>query len=82
MAPRYKFVELSTVTDETLEQAVNEWVQRGWELDDIRFVVTEHSRRPAMAFVSFTREDVAAELAGADDPGAPRVIAAPDNDVE
>ena len=30
MALEYKFVELSIVTDETLEEAVNEWVARGW----------------------------------------------------
>ncbi len=54
---RYKFVELSTVTDESLESAVNEWVARGWQLEGIRFVTTEASRRPAMAFISFTRED-------------------------
>jgi hypothetical protein len=52
----YKFVELSTVTDDMLEKVVNEWVGQGWTLDTIRFVVTEHSKRPAMAFVSFTRE--------------------------
>jgi hypothetical protein len=52
----YKFVELSTVTDDMLEKTVNEWVSQGWTLDTIRFVVTEHSKRPAMAFVSFTRE--------------------------
>jgi hypothetical protein len=57
MALRYKFVELSTVTDETLEAAVNEWVARGWELDGIRFVTTEASRRPAMAFISLTRNE-------------------------
>lgn len=76
MALRYKFVELSTVTDETLEATVNEWVAEGWELDDIRFVVTEHSRRPAMAFVSFVRKtrDPAGET--------PQVLAALDNDVE
>lgn len=55
MALVYKFVELSPVTDETLEACVNEWVAKGWELDAIRFVVTEHSRRPGMAFVSLTR---------------------------
>jgi hypothetical protein len=54
---RYKFVELSVVTDESLEQVVNEWVARGWHLDAIRFVVGEASRRPVMAFVSFVRED-------------------------
>ena len=56
-AIRYKFVELTTVTDETLERAVNEWVAQGWELDDIRFVMTEASKRPAMAFLSFTRPE-------------------------
>ena len=56
MRLQYKFVELSRVTDEDLEAAVNEWVAQGWKLDDIRFVVTDHSRRPAMAYISFTRE--------------------------
>lgn len=56
MALEYKFVELSIVTDETIEEAVNAWVARGWHLDGIRFVTTEASRRPSMAFVSFTRE--------------------------
>jgi hypothetical protein len=56
MALEYKFVELSIVTDETIEEAVNAWVTRGWHLDGIRFVTTEASRRPSMAFVSFTRE--------------------------
>ena len=53
MPPRYKFVEVSPVTDETLEAAVNEWVEQGWQLEGIRFVITEHSKRPQMAFVSF-----------------------------
>ena len=52
----YKFVELSIVTDETLEETVNEWVANGWELDGIRFVTTDASRRPQMAFVSFVRD--------------------------
>ena len=89
MALRYKFIELSIVTDETLEVAVNEWVGIGWQLDGIRFVVTEHSKRPAMAFVVFTRQaapDVAPG-AGARQiseacEGTPHVIAADDNDVE
>ena len=51
----YKFVELSIVTDESLEEVVNLWVGKGWQLDAIRFVTTEASRRPQMAFVSFTR---------------------------
>ena len=56
MALQYKFVELSTVTDETIEDCVNDWVGQGWQLEGIRFVTSESSRRPAMAFVSFTRE--------------------------
>ena len=55
MPPQYKFVELSVVTDETIEACVNEWVGRGWQLDGIRFVMTDHSKRPSMAFVSFIR---------------------------
>ena len=54
---RYKFVELSIVTSETIEEAVNEWVRQGWTFDGIRFVTTEASRRPAMAFISFVRDD-------------------------
>jgi hypothetical protein len=58
MALEYKFVELSIVTDETIEEAVNAWVQRGWILEGIRFVTNDASRRPSMAFVSFTRERI------------------------
>jgi hypothetical protein len=62
MAVEYKFVELSIVTDETIEEAVNAWVNRGWLLEGIRFVTTEASRRPQMAFISFTREVVQAPM--------------------
>lgn len=54
----YKFVELSIVTDESIEEAVNLWVGKGWQLDGIRFVTSEASRRPQMAFISFVREAV------------------------
>ncbi len=52
---RYKFVEVSPVTDEDLERVVNEWVTEGWELDGIHFVRRESSYRPAMAFIAFVR---------------------------
>jgi hypothetical protein len=68
----YKFVELSVVTDETIEEAVNAWIGRGWQLDAIRFVMTEASRRPAMAFVSFTRDAPPPEHAP--EPSAPRLV--------
>lgn len=57
---RYKFVELSVVTDDSLERAVNDWVAQGWQLDRIFFVTSEASRRPAMAFLAFVREDAGA----------------------
>lgn len=57
MALRYKFVELSTVTDESLEATVNEWVRQGWVLEAIHFAMRESSRRPAMAFVAFVRDE-------------------------
>jgi hypothetical protein len=66
---RYKFIELSLVTDETLEGAVNEWVARGWQLERIQFVTSEASRRPVMAFVAFVREEP--EGAVRDPAGAP-----------
>ena len=53
----FKFVEISLVTDEAIESAVNEWVRKGWTLDGIRFAMRDSSRRPAMAFISFTREE-------------------------
>lgn len=45
-----------TVTDEALERIINNWVSRGWTYDGVRFAMSEASRRPAMAFVLFTRE--------------------------
>ena len=52
----YKVVELSVVTDESLESALNEWTTNGWHFDSIQFVVREASKRPSMAFVVFSRE--------------------------
>ena len=55
MTTTYKVVELSTVTDEALEAEINRWVSKGWALDGIQFAMRESSKRPAMAFVLFTR---------------------------
>jgi hypothetical protein len=52
----YKVIELSNVTDDDLESTLNEWVAKGWTLDGIYFAMRESSKRPAMAFVTFTRE--------------------------
>ena len=53
----YKVVELTTVTDETIEAALNDWAARGWRFDGMQFAMRESSRRPSMAFLAFTRED-------------------------
>lgn len=52
----YKVAELSVVTDESIEVALNEWTAKGWLFDTIQFVVREASKRPSMAFLFFTRE--------------------------
>ncbi len=56
-SPTYKFVEISVVTDENLEEVVNEHVAEGWKLDVIHFAMRDASHRPAMAFVQFIRSD-------------------------
>ena len=51
----YKFVEVTTVTDEELTAVVNEWTGQGWTFEGIQFAMRDSSKRPAMAFVAFTR---------------------------
>jgi hypothetical protein len=53
----YKVIELATVTEETIEETLNEWTAAGWTFNGMQFAMRESSRRPAMAFVLFTRED-------------------------
>ena len=52
---RWKVVETSSVTDEALEGIVNDWVSRGWIFEGMQFAMRESSKRPAMAFVLFTK---------------------------
>ena len=52
----YKVVELSSVTDEEIEAVLNEWTAKGWAFDAMQFAMRESSKRPAMAFICFTRE--------------------------
>jgi hypothetical protein len=54
---RYKVVETSTVTDEELESILNEWTAQGWVLENVHFAMRESSKRPSMAFVTFTRDE-------------------------
>lgn len=56
---QYKVVELSNVTEETIEETLNEKVTEGWSFDGMQFAMRESSKRPAMAFLLFTREEEA-----------------------
>ena len=55
--PLYKVVEVNTVTEDILEEVLNEWTAKGWRFDGMQFAMRDASRRPAMAFVFFTREE-------------------------
>jgi len=52
----YKVIELGTVTEEHIEEALNEWIAKGWDFNGMQFAMRESSRRPAMAFILFTRQ--------------------------
>lgn len=52
----YKVVELVAVTDEDMEEALNEWTARGWQFEGVHFAMKDSSKRPAMAFIIFTRQ--------------------------
>lgn len=57
MALHYKVVETSNVADDELERILNEWVAKGWNFEGFHFAMRESSKRPSMAFVTFTRSD-------------------------
>lgn len=56
MSLTYKVIEISNVTDDDLESTLNEWVAKGWTFEGVHFAMRESSKRPSMAFVTFTRE--------------------------
>jgi len=51
----YKVVETSDVSDETLTRLLNQWTGEGWSFDTMLFAMRDASKRPAMAFLTFTR---------------------------
>ena len=57
MALVYKVVETSDVSDVELERILNETTSEGWALDMMQFAMRDSSKRPAMAFITFTRDD-------------------------
>jgi len=54
--PPYRVVELSEVTDRTIEETLNRESGEGFRFESIHFVTQPGSRRPGMAFLFFTRE--------------------------
>ncbi len=54
---KYKVVEVSTVSEDMLEEVINEWTGKGWQYDGMHFAMRESQKRPSMAFVLFTREE-------------------------
>lgn len=52
---QYKVVETSDVTAEALTLLLNEWCGQGFCFEGMQFAMRESSRRPAMAFLLFTR---------------------------
>ena len=58
----FKVVELSVVTDESIEAALNEWTEQGWRLYSIQFAMRESSKRPTMAFILFSKEPDSASV--------------------
>ena len=57
MSLQYKVIETGTVTDEELEEIINEWVSQGWAFDGVQFAMKDASKRPSMAFLMFTRKE-------------------------
>lgn len=53
-AERFRVAEVSPVTEESLERALNERAADGWDFQSIHFVTREGSHRPAMAYLFFT----------------------------
>ncbi|GAM09819.1 hypothetical protein OR1_02101 [Geobacter sp. OR-1] len=53
---KYKVVEITTVSEDMIEETLNELTAKGWRFDGLHFAMRESQKRPSMAFVLFTRE--------------------------
>ncbi len=51
----YKVVEVSPVSEETLEDALNRWTGEGWSFESLHFVAREGSHRPALGYLFFVQ---------------------------
>ena len=56
----YRVVEVVDVTDRALEEALNGAAGEGYRFESIHFVTQPGNRRPAMAFLFFTRDGTSA----------------------
>jgi hypothetical protein len=54
---KYKVIETSQVTEDSLEEILNHWTAEGWRYDGMQFVVKESARRPSMAFILFVKTE-------------------------
>jgi hypothetical protein len=52
----YKVVEVSPVSEETLEEALNRWTAEGFGFESLHFVSREGSHRPALAYLFFVQQ--------------------------
>lgn len=57
----YKVIEIGTVTEDAIEETLNDWCSKGWNFDGLQFAMRESSKRPAMAFALFTKDSICAE---------------------
>ena len=53
----YKVLEISMVSEDSIEEVLNEWTGQGWRFDGMHFAMRESQKRPSMAFVIFTRDE-------------------------
>ncbi len=53
--PPYRVVELSDVSDRSIEDALNRVTADGYRFESVHFVTQPGNRRPTMGFLFFTR---------------------------
>ena len=53
----YRVIELSDVSDRSIEAALNGVLAEEYRFESIHFVTQQGSRRPTMAFLFFTRNE-------------------------
>jgi hypothetical protein len=54
----WRVVELTDVSDRTIEEALNAAAGDEWRFESVHFVTQPGNRRPMMAFLFFTRDDL------------------------